>query len=463
MLFCRVKDRGNAHFSYVIGDAGRAVVIDPRRDSAVYEEIAADSGCRITDIVETHRNEDYLVGSVNLARATGAAVWRADSQWEYGYGEPVSDGKEWMLGSHTLRALHPPGHTPGSFSYVLYEPGGGPWMVFTGDALFAGDAGRVDLLGSERTEEMAGLLHGSIFEKILPLGDGVLLFPAHGYGSVCGGNIADREWTTIGIERRINPLLRKTTRKDFAAAAARVFGRPPYFGRMEELNLAGPQEVPRRPPLIQPEEFAGLAGEALVLDTRSELEFNAAHVPGSISIWEGGLSTFGGWLLDYERPLLLVAGAGGPDESVIQLARMGFDDIKGVLAGGMLAWHKTGHDSSSIETVTVNELCRRLDRRESTAILDVRGPEELEGSGRIPGSVEIELTVLPGRIDEVPDGELLFIFCGSGLRSTVAASLLRQQGREGLTVVLGGFAGWSSTVCPISRKGNGMAASEHAE
>lgn len=428
------------------------MVIDPRRDCGVYPDIAAGEGYRITDIIETHRNEDYLAGSVALAGISGADIWHAESQLGYEYGQPVEDGQEWGLGDMALRAVHTPGHTPGSFSYILHEPAGEPWMLFCGDALFAGEVGRVDLLGADSIPEMARMLHASLFEKLLPAGDGVLLCPAHGYGSVCGSSIADREWTTIGLERRLNPVLRLSDPEAFVVEVGRLLDYPPYFRRMEEMNLAGPAAPPPLPPMVGPEEAAVLARDALVIDTRSELEFNAAHIPGSLSIWAGGLSAFAGWFLPYGQPLLLVAdGEEGARDSCRQLTRMGFDSVAGILYGGMLSWHKAGRESEAAGMVTVNELCRMLDSGERLSILDVRSRSELERQGRIPGAIEIELKLLPGRLSEVPGGGTVYIFCGSGLRSTTAASLLQRDGEHDVAVVLGGFAGWSSTTCPIER------------
>jgi len=212
MLFAKIESPGLAHNSYLVGDEGTAAVIDPRRDADVYVDRATAEGLRIAYVFETHRNEDYLIGSCELAARTGAELWHADDQWDYEYGKAVHDGQTWEVGRLTFRALHTPGHTPGHMSYVLHEPDGAAWMVFTGDALFAGDVGRTDLMGIDMADEMARLLYGSIFTKILPLGDHVLVCPAHGAGSVCGATIAERPWTTIGLERRLNPRLQITER-----------------------------------------------------------------------------------------------------------------------------------------------------------------------------------------------------------------------------------------------------------
>jgi hydroxyacylglutathione hydrolase len=300
---------------------------------------------------------------------------------------------------------------------------------------------------------MAEQLHQSIFDKILPLGDDVMVCPAHGAGSVCGASISERDWTTIGLERKLNPKLTFKTREEFIAAVAHELERPPYFRKMEELNLEGAPIVAGAisPPPLSSGEFSELLPQSQVLDTRSELAFSAAHIPGAISIWEAGVPSFAGWYLTYDQPLLLVNETDDPDRIYRRLMRLGFDSIPGFLSGGMLSWHTRGKKSASIKTITVQDFCRILDQKEKPLILDVRSDEELEKEGHIPGSLHIHITQLPVRESEVPRGKPVFIFCGSGLRSMIAASLLAGKGWTNLGVILGGFAGWTSTTCPIDK------------
>jgi hydroxyacylglutathione hydrolase len=451
MFFERIGSKGLAHFSYLIGDGTEAVLIDPRRDCEIYREKALKQGFTIKYILETHRNEDYIIGSVELASQTGAEIWHADKQLDYKYGNPIKDRQTWNVGQLKIRALHTPGHTPGHMSYLLYDSEGAPWMIFTGDALFAGDVGRVDLLGMERVEKLAGLLFDSIFKKILPLGDGIIVCPAHGAGSVCGSAISERIWTTIGIEKQANPKLQFKDKKKFILHVGKELERPPYFLRMERYNIEGAPilgKLPHPPPL-EPEEFKTRAKDAIVVDTRMELGFSAAHVPGSLSIWLGGLASFAGWFLPYDKPFLLVNEADNPEEAVRILVRQGYDRIEGYLAGGMLSWHTAGLESHFIRTVTVQKLCRLLDAQENPFILDVRSLEELESRGIIRDAHHIHITMLPQRMSEVPKDRQVYIFCGSGMRSMIAASLLQREGRTNLNVVLGGLAGWNSVSCPI--------------
>lgn len=452
MLFERIVSKGLAHYSYLVGDKFEAVVIDPRLDCEVYVERASSEGMRITHILETHRNEDYIVGSAELASRTGAQVWHADSQWDYNYGLAAKEGQRWKTGRLEIEAISTPGHTPGSMSYLLHDPGGLSWVVFTGDTLFAGEVGRIDLMGKDKAPEMAGQLYDSIFRRLLPLGYQVLVCPAHGAGSVCGESIAERLWTTIGLEQQHNPRLLNTDRDAFIADLLKSRPeRPPYFTHMEKLNLEGAKlaRLPDPKPL-SPKDFAARAQDAFVLDTRMELEFGAAHVPGAQSIWMDGLASFAGWYVSYEKPVLLVTGTNDPEVATRILIREGYD-IAGFLAGGMLSWHMSGRNSVSIKTLTVQELCRRLDNNEiePSQILDVRSDEELKRDGQISGSDHIHVTQIPESFKMVPKDSPVYVFCGSGLRSMIVASFLQSQGWENLAVVRGGMSGWKSIKCPI--------------
>lgn len=455
MLFERIVSRGLAHYSYLVGDKFEAVAIDPRRDCEVYVERASSEGMRITHILETHRNEDYLVGSAELASRTGAQIWHADSQWDYRYGLAADEGQRWKIARLEIESIHTPGHTPGSMCYLLRDNGGLPWVVFTGDVLFAGEVGRVDLLGKDKAPEMAGHLYDSIFRRLLPLGDQVLVCPAHGAGSVCGEAIAERLWTTIGLERQYNPRLQHTDRYAFVDDLLKSQPeRPPYFTQMEKLNLEGAklERLPDTKPL-SPQDFEAMARDAFVLDTRMELSFGAAHVPGAQSIWMDGLASFVGWYVPFEKPILLVTETNDPRETTRILLREGYDNIAGFLAGGMLSWHMSGRNSASIKTLNVQELCCLLDKSapDPIHILDVRSDEELRKDGQVPNAQHIHVTQIPDRMNEVPRDRTVHVFCGSGLRSMIAASFLQRHGWENLAVVLGGMSGWKSIKCPIAK------------
>lgn len=449
MLFERIESEGLAHYSYLIGDQHDAMVIDPRRDCEIYVNRAQRASLQINHILETHRNEDYIIGSVELAARTGAEIWHADAALDYQYGHPAEDGQEWAVGRLRLRAIATPGHTPGSMSYLLHDPDGEPWIVFTGDALFAGDVGRVDLPGVERKEEMAHLLYDSLFNKLLPLGDEVIVCAGHGAGSVCGSDIAERVWTTIGLERKLNPHLQYADEAPFVANVAKVLERPPYFRHVERWNLEGapilgtlPAPVP-----LKPGAFAERMDEALVLDTRLETSFGAAHVPDALSIWAGGLASFVGWFVPTDHPLLLVNADDDPTPVVRTLIRLGYDDIVGSLAGGMLTWHMAGRPSTAVGLVTAQALCQRLEAGERAWFLDVRSDEEIEAEGVLEGGHHIHITQLPDHLQRVPRDRPVYVFCGSGLRSMLGASVLRRAGLEDVHVVLGGTRAWQRVTC----------------
>jgi hydroxyacylglutathione hydrolase len=451
LLFERVESEGLAHYSYIFGHNKEAFVVDPRRDVDVYLFLASRKGYQIKYIFETHRNEDYLVGSRDLSEKTGAEIFHADTGLAYKYGQDVNDGQNWRIGSYKVESIFSPGHTKGSMSYLLFDVSDSPWILFSGDALFAGDVGRVDLFGKDKMEEMAEMLYDTIFHKFFSLGDGVIICPGHGAGSVCGGEIADRPWTTIGLERKLNSKLQFTEKKDFIKKISKVLERPYYFKQMEKLNVEGapllgslPVPVP-----LSPDEFSEKREDAVVLDSRMESSFASSHVPASISIWEGGIPNFAGWFLPYDKEILLVNKTNDPLSVVKLLIRIGYDNIMGYLSGGMFSWNTSGKESSSVETLKVQELCRLLDKGEDIVILDVRGKEEIKAKGRIPDALNIPVTQLYERMVEVPKDRPVCVFCGSGLRSMMAASLLKREEWDNLKVALGGLAGWNSNTCKV--------------
>ncbi len=455
MLFEKIETEGLAHYSYIIGDENEAVVIDPRRDVEIYLKNATKGGFKIKYILETHRNEDYVVGSKELARKTNAEIWHADSNLDYNYGNSVKENQEFKFGRLKIKALNTPGHTLNSFSYLLSDFSGEPYMIFTGDLLFAEDTGRVDLLGEDMMDELAEKMYDSIFNKILPLGDGVIICPAHGAGSVCGDSIADRNLTTIGLEKKVNADLQYKNKKEFIKYKKEVLERPPYFKKMEKMNLIENTCLSelKKPKALKPKELNNLIenDDLIILDTRSELSFGAAHIPGSISIWKDGLASFAGWFLPYDKDIIIITPDLYPEDEIKILHRLGFDKISGYLSGGMLKWHMAGIRSSSIGMRKVQEACNIFDSSNDYWILDIRSTDELKNAGEITDAHHIHLTQLPKNINKIPQNRPIYIFCGSGLRSTVAASILKREGFDNINVILGGLEGWSSTSCPINK------------
>lgn len=448
MLLERIITTGISHFSYFLADGSEALVIDPRTDIEIYLKLARKNNLQITNILETHRHEDFICGSTSLAQSTGAEIWHADSQWDYAYGYPVSDNQTWNIGKLKLESIHTPGHTPGHISYLLYDERGAPWCVFTGDTLFSGEVGRVDLMGDDRLEEMASLLYDSIFSKLLLLGDQIIVCPAHGAGSICGRNISSRLWTTIGLERLHNPALQLPNKTSFIKAVAQDLEKPPYFKMMEKLNLRDQIPEFKKPNPYPSQEFNDMIADSLVLDTREISSFTTSHIPNSISIWAEGVPAYAGWFLPYDISLFMVGSSHQIDSTLIDLFRLGYS-VKGYFTEDFIGWHKAGLPTSSISTITAQELKTQLDSSKSHWILDVRSSQELANEGKIPGSHHIPITTLISQTDLIPIDRNIYIICGSGHRSTTAASLLLQQGPYKPVVILGGFGSWKSLKYPI--------------
>ncbi len=369
MFLEKIKSEGIAHMSYMLGSGNSAAVIDPRRDVDVYLDIARKQSVNITHIFETHRNEDYTIGSVPLSDKTGAEVYHGNAT-DFRYGNPVSEGDEFQVGDLSLKILETPGHTFESISIALFDPNFGDKAVgvFTGDALFIGDVGRTDFF-PDQAEHVAGLLYESIFEKILPLGDQVLLYPAHGAGSVCGSGMASREFSTLGYERMFNPALQKTDRDEFVQYKVNEkHYQPPYFRMMEKYNQQGPPLTGLRIvlPVLNSKEFEKKHEDGMqIVDTRSPEAIAGALIPGSIAIPLNMIPAFAGWFLSYDRPIGLVLHSGDELGTALRpLYRLGFDNVEGYLVGGMHTWETAGRQYYGIPAVHAGELVRRIEDEE---------------------------------------------------------------------------------------------------
>ncbi len=442
MFFETIRTEGLAHQSYLFGADGEAAVIDPRRDCGIYLERAAAHEVTITRIFETHRNEDFLVGSPELARRSGATIHHG-ARLDFGYGTPTHDGDRFELGPLTVVALETPGHTIESLSYVLHEDGK-PYMVFTGDALFVGSVGRSDLM-SDDLRANAAALHDSLHDRLLALPDGTVVCPAHGAGSVCGVGIRDLPFSTIGFERATNPYLAMDRETFVAEKAGELTYRAPYFRRMEELNLAGPPSPPERWLLrpLGPEELDGMQ----VVDIRSPTAFGAGHVPGSISLQREGLTAYMGWVLDYDRPIALVDDFNFDlDRVAADFVRLGYDNLAGYLRGGFVSWFRSGRPVDQIPIWTVQDLHARLGE---VTLLDVRDGNQRLEQGGIPGSIHVYVGELADRLDEIPRDRLVAIYCNVGNKGSLAASLLAAHGTGPVANVLGGFAAWKNAGYPV--------------
>ena len=457
MIFERIRSEGLAHNSYFIASDGHAAVIDPRRDCRVYADLARRYEASITHIFETHRNEDYVIGSVELAGLTGATVHHGHGlTWRYG--RTVHGGQLFDIGRLQLTALSTPGHTDESMSYLVADlaTGPAPVMAFTGDTLFVGSVGRTDLYGPGEAPRLAAALYDSIFGNLLQLGDGVIICPAHGGGSVCGSHIADRELSTIGIERGQNAALRAKDSAEFVRQRlAERPERPPYFRQMEKLNLEGAPPLgrgePALPPALTLAQFrAALDNGAVLVDTREPWGFGA-HIKGAYSIWTSGLSEFAGWFLPYDRDIvLLLERAEDLLTAATNLARLGYDRVAGYLQGGIEDWYGAGLAIERLPVMSVHELKAKLDHGEDILVLDVREREEWD-SGHVPAAQHLFLGHLQERLAEVPAGRPVATFCSIGRRSGLAGSILLRSGRRDVSNVLGSMTAWRAAGYPAVR------------
>lgn len=454
MIFERIKSEGIAHNSYLIGSENEAAVIDPRRDCQVYVDLAQQNGLKIKYIFETHRNEDYVIGSAELKKLTGAIIYHGPGL-EWKYGNTLKDNEEFNIGKQSLTAIHTPGHTYESMSYAVADLSSGKAtvMVFTGDTLFVNDVGRTDFYGPEETPRLASNMFDSIFKKILPLGDGVILCPGHGAGSVCGFNIGDRDESTLGIERLYNPLL-QMNKDDFVKyKIAEHPEKPPYFRQMEKYNLEGPPLLGclSSPSPLSPGEFKEKMEEgAIVIDTSKPATFGGAHIKGAYNIWLEGLAVFAGWVLHYDRPILLILEDQCHLERTVRyLTRVGYDQIIGYLKDGTEGWYNTGLPFESLPLLSVYQLKDKIDHGEELLVLDTRGKEEWD-AGHIEGTLHIYVGHLEQRLDEVPRDKPLVVLCNVGHLASLASSILLRAGYQEIYTVLGSMKAWVAAGFPTN-------------
>lgn len=451
---------GLGHASYLIAsDATKeAAVVDPRRDIQVYVAEAHRQGLKVRYALETHNHNDFISGAKQLATCLGAEhVASAEAALRFPY-RGVHDGDELELGELLIRVLFTPGHTPEHVSYVVIDTSRAdvPVLAFTGGDLLVGAVGRPDLLGRELGEQLAPLLYDSLHTKLLRLEDYVEVLPTHGAGSLCGRGITGKRTSTIGYERRFNPALQQKTKEAFVRYVLTGNpGIPTYYQRMRPTNQQGPAiwHLPEAR-LLTPEEVRHLTEHgAIVLDTRPNVAFGGAHIPGAINIGLGAMfATWTGWLLPADTPLVLVLEHETQwDEAVTALARIGYERIAGALQFGMASWIEQGLPLARLEQLSVHELHDRLATRPEVQVLDVRMDSEWL-DGHLERAVHIMLGDLPARLDAAPlDRERpVAVICGSGYRSSIGASLLQQRGFREVWNVLGGMTAWREAGLPIT-------------
>ncbi len=440
-----------AHASYLIGSDGEAAVVDPQRDVDQYLNEAAAQALQIKYVIETHLHADFVSGHRELAARTGATiVFGAKAAAGLSH-LAVSDGDKLTIGRATLGILETPGHTPESISILVTdgENPDQPAKLLTGDTLFIGDVGRPDLVGSKgySAEAMAGMLYDSLHEKILRLPDDVSVYPAHGAGSLCGRNISKETFSTVGEQRRFNYALQPMPRQAFVEMMTTDLPEvPAYFPRDAEINRAGAvalDELPRPAELTAQEVQQLLQQNVVVLDVRNSAAFGTGHLPHSINIaLSGQFASWAGSLLNQDLPIILVTdGMEAVDEAVVRLSRVGIENIKGYLNGGIKAWSDAGFELATIAQISVDELKHRLDEAGELQVLDVRRPSEY-ASGHVPGAINVPVSKIGKTEIKFDATKATAVICASGYRSSAATSILEQLGFTALFNVVGGTSAW---------------------
>lgn len=455
MFFRRLKAAGLGQNSYVIGcGEGLAVVVDPRRDVDEYLRLARDNDLSIAYVLETHRQEDFELGSRHLAQLTGAKIVSGCHELFGATDVKLGDGEELKVAGTRFVALETPGHTPESVTYAVYVKDGGDkcWGAFTGDALFVGDTGRTDLPDPNKTGENAGILYDSIHRKIAPLGDQTLLFPAHGSGSACGGHISDRDDSTLGIEKATNAAFKKSRKEFVEHKLAEKMARPPYFVHMEQVNLL-PGRAPKSPytfQVLQPRDFQRRMKEGMVIDTRAPEAFAGAHIPSSYNIWLEGVPAFGGWMANENtRIFLVVESAGKTEEAITSLARIGIDSVEGVLAKSVEAWREQGLPIETIATTSAADAANWM-QQGRVHVLDVRDQYEWDEK-HIPGAIHKFVGYLEEDLPQLPKDSELVVHCSVGHRSGLAVSILKRHGFTRVYNMLGGMTAWEKLGLPLEK------------
>lgn len=436
--------------AYYIESNGEAAIIDPLRDITEYLELARSRKASIRYIFETHFHADFISGHLELAKATGAAiVFGPGTRTRYPI-QLATDGERFSLGSVNFEVLHTPGHTLESSCYLLRDEEDKPVALFSGDTLFVGDVGRPDLSSGDRSkEELASLLFDSLREKILPLPDAVLLYPAHGAGSSCGKQIGAATSSTIGDQKRENYALNTNDRDQFIQLVTEGLpDLPPYFPVNAKINQEGYgtlEEIIKKglhPLSAAAFQEALRSGSPIVLDTRNPELFSAAFVPGSINIGlDGRFAEWAGSLLPFDQAILLITDPGREEETLIRLARVGFDKVEGYLKGGFASWQEARFPIDMIIDVETDELAMDLPHDPNLLVVDVRKPAEF-AEGHVEGAINLPLSSLndPASMATIEDHHNLYLHCGGGYRSVIAASLLKRQGFHNLRNVAGGWS-----------------------
>ena len=447
-----------AHASYMLVSEGEAVIVDPQRDVEIYIDAAAAHGAEIRHIFETHLHADFVSGHKELAQRTGATIYvGAPAKAAFPHVD-VHDGFELRVGKILIQVIETPGHTPESICLVVTdeEKSPRPWAVLTGDTLFIGDVGRPDLSATHTPVELAGMLYDSLHQKILKLGDDVLVYPAHGAGSLCGRNMRAERSSTIGSERLTNYALQIANREEFVRElTTNLPSRPEYFLQDAELNRQGAatlSELAELAPIAARELESELQKGSYVLDVRPSDRYAAGHVPGSVNIPLSG--QFASWAAIVfglsACPTLVADKTEELSEARVRLARVGIEKVNGYLFGGVEAWKEAGLPLAQIPQISVQNVSDWQSRPEFS-IIDVRREPEWQ-SGHIANALWIPLDKLASTPVPLGYDRLIAVHCKSGYRSMIACGLLRRLGFSNVVNVTGGFDAWQAAGLPLARK-----------
>jgi glyoxylase-like metal-dependent hydrolase (beta-lactamase superfamily II)/rhodanese-related sulfurtransferase len=435
--------------AYYIESEGEVAIIDPLRDISAYLDLAKERNAGIKYIFETHFHADFVSGHIDLSKQTGAPIiYGPGAETAY----PVHNGKDgeiFKLGKLSIKLLHTPGHTLESCCFLLSDENGQPYALFTGDTLFVGDVGRPDLSsGNMTTEDLAGIMYDTIQQKILPLSDHILVYPAHGPGSSCGKNLGPNTYSTIAEEKKNNYALQPQTKDAFIKAVTTGLNDAPvYFAINAKINQQGYEDLQKlkskgTTPLSIEAFKEAVAQDSIILDTRHATVFTEGFIPGSIFIGlEGRFAEWAGSILSFNNKIILVTEPGKEEETVIRLSRVGFDKVQGYLDGGFEAWKQAGEKTDMIVDVEADELMMDIPHDKNLLVVDVRRETEF-ADGHLADAMNLPLTEMTDvvQIANFEETQNLYIHCAGGYRSVIAASLLKRQGVNNLRNVLGGWA-----------------------
>lgn len=444
-----------AHASYLVADevAGIAAIVDPQRDIDQYLQDASQLGLDIRYTFLTHFHADFLAGHLELRERVGATICLgARARADYAF-RPFHDGESLALGQVRLDILETPGHTPEAICIVVtdlqHDPDH-PHAVLTGDTLFIGDVGRPDLMASVGVsqEELASMLYDSLHQKVMPLPDDTLVYPAHGAGSMCGKNLSSETFAPLGTQKRFNYALQPMSKAAFVElVTAGQTEAPPYFAYDAMLNRREHPTLTHMlhqvlKPLTLDEVLRQMNAGAQVLDVRDADVFETAHLSGSVNVGlQGAFATWAGTVLDAEAPIVLIAEPGREEEAAMRLGRIGFDHIAGYLAGGAQALEGRADLVRHIERLTASEVAEALAMPHPPLVLDVRALGERQNK-HIDGSIHLPLNRLKRHLDDVPRDRQVVLQCAGGYRSAIAASMLAKHGMTQIADLVGGLAAW---------------------